>query len=200
MGLLFILSYVGIFFQVCFITIALAAGLYYISELVEEYSEKSKKVIKTVTNITIIIYILFIFTESFPYTVIIFGILAQLSHLLILRTFPEVRIFSFEFIAALVLLFVNHYLAYNFFQEYFYTISEILGYFTLCLWLVPFALFVSLSANDQTLPTYQDTTSANSSENDVVTNYFSSKKRKNLLNFFKNAKESVLPMRSKKSF
>ena len=32
-------------------------------------------------------------------------------------------------------------------------VSQVLAYFTICLWLVPFALFVSLSANENTLPT-----------------------------------------------
>ncbi|KAG5667719.1 hypothetical protein PVAND_015690 [Polypedilum vanderplanki] len=200
MGLLYFLSYVGILFQICFVTIALAAGLYYISELVEEYSEKAKKIIKTTTQVTIALYLLFIFTENFPYIMIFFGILAQLAHLLILRSFPEVKILSIEFIVAIILIFVNHYYAYNHFQEYFYTLSEILGYFTLCLWLVPFSLFVSLSANDQVLPIHQDGMSSHNSSDDVVTNYFSSKKKKNLLNFFKNAKESLLPTRTKKSF
>lgn len=166
-------------------------------ELVEEYSEKAKKVIKIATNFTILIYALFFITEDFPISINIFGILAQISHLFILRTFPEVRIASLEFLSAVILLVINHYLAYSHFNEVYYTLSEILGYFTLCLWLVPFSLFVSLSANDQVLPTYQE--SARSSE-DVVTNYFSSKKRKNLLNLFKNAKESLLPTRVKKSF
>lgn len=163
-------------------------------ELVEEYSEKAKKIIKITSQVTIVIYILFIVTENFSYSMIIFGIVAQLSHLLILRTFPEVKIVSMEFLAAFILIFVNHYLAYAHFQELYYSLSEILGYFTLCLWLVPFSLFVSLSANDQVLPTFQE------NDNDVVTNYFSSKKRKNLLNLFKNAKESLLPTRAKKSF
>jgi Transmembrane adaptor Erv26 len=122
--------------------------------------------------------------------------LAQCSHLLILRNFPEVQIASVEFIAAIIFLVINHYIAYIHFNDVYYSLSEILGYFTLCLWLVPFSLFVSLSANDQVLPTYQET----SSDNDVVTNYFSSKKRKNLLNLFKNAKESLLPTRAKKAF
>ena len=30
---------------------------------------------------------------------------------------------------------------------------QVLGYFFLCEWMVPFALFISLSANDMTLPT-----------------------------------------------
>lgn len=35
---------------------------------------------------------------------------------------------------------------------------QVLAYFTLCLWLVPFALFVSLSANENVLPTLAETT------------------------------------------
>lgn len=142
------------------------------------------------------IYLLFFLTENFPIWINIFGILAQVMHLLIIRSFPEVRIGSPEFIVAVILLIVNHSLAYSFFNEIYYSLSEVLAYFTLCLWLVPFSLFVSLSANDQVLPTFQD----QGSGEDVVTNYFSSKKRKNLLNFFKNAKESLLPTRVKKSF
>ena len=32
-------------------------------------------------------------------------------------------------------------------------ILQVMAYFTLCLWLVPFAFFVSLSANENVLPT-----------------------------------------------
>jgi hypothetical protein len=34
---------------------------------------------------------------------------------------------------------------------------QVISYFTLCLWLVPFALFVSLSANENILPTVAET-------------------------------------------
>lgn len=35
---------------------------------------------------------------------------------------------------------------------------QVLGYFTVCLWIVPFGLFVSLSANDNVLPTVNERT------------------------------------------
>lgn len=47
---------------------------------------------------------------------------------------------------------VNHYLAFQHFGEMFHSFSEVMAYFTLCQWLVPFALFVSLSANENVLP------------------------------------------------
>lgn len=105
-----------------------------------------------------------------------------------------------------------------------------LGYFTLCLWIVPFALFVSLNANDNVLPTVNERTDSlrmlfppicviskhsiaifslhyffsflsNADDNDIVTNYFSSRGRKiGLLSLFDYAKESILPQRNKKGF
>jgi hypothetical protein len=43
------------------------------------------------------------------------------------------------------------------------TFTEIASYFGLCVWLVPFALFVSLSASDNVLPTmgHEDPSSSN---------------------------------------
>ena len=57
------------------------------------------------------------------------------------------------FFSASALVIINHYLAFNFFGEHYYPFSEVMAYFTMCLWLVPFAFFVSLSANENVLPT-----------------------------------------------
>lgn len=43
------------------------------------------------------------------------------------------------------------------------TFTEIASYFGLCVWLVPFALFVSLSASDNVLPTMGNEGAATSS-------------------------------------
>lgn len=67
----------------------------------------------------------------------------------------------------IVLVLVNHYAWFVHFssshhptsatsyydQTYRTNFSEIASYFGLCVWLVPFALFVSLSASDNVLPT-----------------------------------------------
>ena len=86
-----------------------------------------------------------------------------------------------------------------------------MAYFVLWLWLVPFALFVSLSANDSVLPTVTEHSGRYSwievaknyflvSDGDVVSNYFSKKRKYGLLTFFNYAKESLLPLRTKKVF
>jgi hypothetical protein len=98
MGLvLYLLSYASLLFHICFVTISFAAGLYYISEIVEEYTEKAKKVIKVFTFLTIILYILLLIGENFSITIIGCGLLAQVVHLVILRNFPNIKILSIEF-------------------------------------------------------------------------------------------------------
>ncbi|XP_052899367.1 protein TEX261 isoform X2 [Anopheles moucheti] len=192
MSFLGLLSYVSLLVQICFATVSIAAGLYYLAELVEEYTVMAKKVISWMVGVTATLYVIFIFTENFSWTMLLCGLGAQILHGLILTDFPYVRFLSPAFISAVLLLVANHYLAFVYFQLQYHTFTEVLAYFTLCLWLVPFALFVSLSANDNVLPT--------SGNDDVVTNYFSSRKKMGLLSLFSYAKESLLPERNKKAF
>lgn len=96
--------------------------------------------------------------ESFPFTMIICGIFEQCSHYLILSNFPFVSFFSPGFILSILFMITNHYLAFKYFAANYYPFSEVIAYFTLYLWLVPFALFVSLSANDNVLPTTTERT------------------------------------------
>lgn len=200
MTLLYLLTFVGFLVQICFITLAIAAGLYYLAELVEEYTVAAKKVISVLILATTTIYVLFIFFDNLPWSMIWCGLFAQLCHGFIMKSFPYVQFTSISFIGACIMLIVNHWLAFSYFSSVWYQFSEILAYFTLCLWIVPFALFVSLSANDNVLPTVNER-SPLLNDNDIVTNYFSNKGKKlGLLSLFNYAKESILPQRNKKSY
>ena len=44
MWFLYLLSWVSTVVQICFVTLAIAAGLYYLAELVEEYTTMTVKV------------------------------------------------------------------------------------------------------------------------------------------------------------
>lgn len=199
MTFLSLLSYFSLLVQICFVTVSIAAGLYYLAELVEEYTVMAKKAITWMIMGSVLLYIVFIFTERFSWTLILCGLGAQALHAAILKNFPYVKFLSPCFLGAVILLLANHYLAFIYFQQQFHPFTEVMAYFTLCLWLVPFALFVSLSANDNVLPTSNEMTHL-LSDNDVVTNYFSSRKKIGLLSLFNYAKESLLPERNKKAF
>lgn len=104
-------------------------------------------------QVTLGIYIGLFFFEELTTTMILLGICAQITHLFLLQNFPFFNLTSPSFLASIVLVIANHYLAFSFFGENYYPFSEVMAYFTMCLWLVPFAFFVSLSANENVLPT-----------------------------------------------
>lgn len=90
--------------------------------------------------------------ENVPFTMLACGLTAQFAHYFILQNFPFVSLLSPSFLIGILMIVVNHYLAFVHFSDMFHSFSEVMAYFTLCQWLVPFALFVSLSANENVLP------------------------------------------------
>lgn len=202
MWLMLILSWIAIVIQIMFLITSIAAGLYYLAELIEEYTQITAKIIKYLIITELIIHILLLLFEDLPIIMIISGIISQLIHFLILQSFPYFELSSITFISGLILLIINHYFAFNYFSSTFLPFSQVLGYFTLCLWIVPFSFFVSLSANDNVLPTINQTNESfplisNQQDADLVSNYFSRKssRKVGLLSFFNYAKESYLPFR-----
>lgn len=202
MWFLYMLSWVATVLQICFVTLAIAAGLYYLAELVEEYSVMTAKVIRWMVIITLLTYIgLFLF-EDLPPLMVGCGILAQISHLALLSSFPYFAVTSPSFLFAVVMVLVNHYLAFQHFGENYYPFSEVMAYFSICMWLVPFTFFVSLSANENVLPTFAERRPLLSEDNDLVSNYFSKKEKKyGLLSVFNSMKDTLTPAKkSSKSF
>ncbi|KAL5022194.1 hypothetical protein ScPMuIL_001349 [Solemya velum] len=187
--------------QFSVITLSIAAGLYYLAELVEEYTVMTAKVIKFMIIFLTAIYIgLFLF-EDLNYSLIVCGLLSCGAYYLVLQTFPFFTFTSPAFLASIALVFINHYLAFSYFSTVFHPFSEVLAYFTLCLWLVPFAFFVSLSANENVLPTVAEKQQFNEMDSDVVSSYFQRKSKKyGLLSFFKYAQESILPEKIRKNY
>jgi len=204
MWFIYILSWIAMIIQICFATLAIAAGLFYLAELVEEYTVLSAKIIRYILwGTTLTLFGLLVF-ENMPWSLIGGCIVSNVTYYFEMKTFPFIQLTSPVFIASVVLLVMNHYFAFSYFASVWHPFSEVLAFFTICLWLVPFALFVSLSANENTLPTsfeQQISASVNAdSESDVVTNYFLRKnKRYGLLSFLKSAQYTILPQRVKKS-
>jgi len=200
MWFLYCLSWVSTVLQVCFVTLAIAAGLYYLAELVEEYSVMTAKVIRWMVVFVIFTYFgLFLF-ENLPVTLVVGGLVAQVFHLALLSTFPFFTATSPSFLGAVCLVLINHYLAFSHFGENYHPFPEVMAYFTLCQWLVPFAFFVSLSANENVLPTMSSLERSpllQSDNKDVVSSYFSGKQQGvGLLQVFARVKEAVTPSKN----
>ncbi|BFG05846.1 protein TEX261 [Drosophila madeirensis] len=148
-------------------------------------------------SFTIFVYIMLMVFEDLPWSMLLCGFVAQGFHLSIMGGFPFIRLLSVPFLGTLVMLVVNHLLAFQYFTTVYVPFTQVLAYFTICMWIVPFALFVSLSANDSVLPTVNEQSRRSP---DVVSNYFSRNKKQGLLSLFNYMKEHLLPARSKKAF
>jgi len=201
MWFLYLLSWFATVIQICFVTLAIAAGLYYLAEMVEEYTMMTAKVIRWMILSVIATYICLFIFEDIPTKLIVCGLLAQVAHLALLSSFPLFSVSSPAFVMAVVMVLINHYFAFSHFGENYYPFSEVMAYFTICMWLVPFAFFVSLSANENVLPTFNESRPLLSEDNDLVSNYFSKKQKGyGLLSVFNSVKESLTPGRKNHSY
>uniref|UniRef100_A0A0W0EZC7 DUF396-domain-containing protein n=1 Tax=Moniliophthora roreri TaxID=221103 RepID=A0A0W0EZC7_MONRR len=170
MGMLYYVSYVAILVIFAFITLSLASGLLYISELIEEHSRLAKIVGQRGIYTIIALHVLFYLTDSLPFLQTIFSITCHLVYLQnFSSTWPLISLSSLSFVGSCVLVIVDHFMWFFYFahltqgarqQRYrgHYTPSppsftEIATFFGICVWLAPLFLFLSLSANDNALPT-----------------------------------------------
>ncbi|XP_072624856.1 protein TEX261 isoform X2 [Canis lupus baileyi] len=124
MWFMYVLSWLSLFIQVAFITLAVAAGLYYLAELIEEYTVATSRIIKYMIWFSTAVLIgLYVF-ERFPTFMIGVGLFTNLVYFGLLQTFPFIMLTSPNFILSCGLVVVNHYLAFQFFAEEYYPFSE----------------------------------------------------------------------------
>ncbi|XP_077992700.1 protein TEX261-like [Glandiceps talaboti] len=199
MWFIYLLSWVALAIQICLVTLSLAAGLYYLAELVEEYTVMTAKFIKILIIFTTVVFVGLILFEDFPYKVTVIGLCSNGIYSLLLKNFPFIELTSPTFIVGCIMVVVNHFFAFQYFATVWHPFSEVLAYFTVCLWLVPFSFFVSLSANENILPTMaEQQRTSGGDDDDLVSNYFKKKsKRYGLLSAFEFIGEKVLPSRTK---
>lgn len=168
-----IVSYVGVVLGFVFMVLAIASALYYLSELVEEHSEPTKRVLKRlIYSIMVILFLLWLF-DGFPFMLTCFSIASYYVYLQNLHKFPYVQLASPVFLLSCVLVVANHFLWFNHFHNPYIpplevrlkpdyeppripSFMEICSFFGICVWLIPFALFVSLSANENLLPHHME--------------------------------------------
>ncbi|RDW77057.1 DUF396 protein-like protein [Coleophoma cylindrospora] len=166
MWVLPLVGYLGLAVGFGFLTLAIASGLYYLSELVEEHTVFAKRLLMRLIYAVIAIQVLLCLVDGFPITISLLSIFSHVVYLGNMRRFPVVKLDDPLFLLSCVLVLVNHYAWFRHFSNPPYaaqrgrydqaslpSFTEIASYFGLCVWLVPFALFVSLSASDNVLPT-----------------------------------------------
>ncbi|XP_030803442.1 protein TEX261-like [Camarhynchus parvulus] len=194
MWFMYVLSWLSLLVQVafCHLAVPAAAGLYYLAELIEEYTVATRRIIKSMIWVSLATLISLFLSPFFPNISPIIGSFSNLVYLGLNLGFPCIVLTSSNFLLSCVLVVVNHYLAFQYFAEEFYLFSEVLAYFTFCLWLIPFAFFVSLSAGENVLPSTVQPGARRP-------NYFTKGKKRapDSPDFLPFIKEAILPSRQK---
>jgi hypothetical protein len=113
--------------------------------------------------------VLLYFTDSLPFLQTGFSILCHLVYLQnFSSTWPLIELTSIPFVSSCLLVIADHFIWFYYFARLTnearrlksYRVltdvpgfTEIAAFFGLCVWLAPLFLFLSLSANDNALPT-----------------------------------------------
>ena len=168
---------IGLILGFVFLVLSVASGLYYVSELVEEHSEPTRRFLTRFIYAIIVVLLLLCIFDGFLWKLTAVLILLHWVYLQNLAKFPYVLFTLPVFLALCALVFVNHFLWFNHFHHpyippievrlrhdyeppYIPLFVEICLFFGLCIWFVPFALFVSLSAHDNLLPHHMEATNS----------------------------------------
>ncbi|PIL37301.1 hypothetical protein GSI_00994 [Ganoderma sinense ZZ0214-1] len=151
-----------------------ASGLLWISELIEEHSRQAKVIGQKAIYVIILVHFLLYFYDSLPLNHILFSVLCHIIYLQnFTPTWPFISLSSLSFMASCVLVVADHFLWFFYFaritQEARHrahrsyrgpplphavpNFGDIATFFGVCVWLAPLFLFLSLSANDNALPT-----------------------------------------------
>lgn len=148
-----VLVYVAGYVFLVFLAVCLACGLYYLAELAEEFTVITKKLIQYTIIGVMVIHGMLLILDRFPFYQITVGLATHGAYLAMLKDFPFIGFTSPIFIGSCVLMVLDHYVWFQFFSVMgIYRLTHVLGFYLLCVWLVPFGYFVSLSVNDSVLP------------------------------------------------
>lgn len=149
-----ILSYVGTLAGIILISLSTACGLYYLAELVEEHVSMAARVIRYSTYTVATLHILMCFIDGLPFFRSLFSLICLGIHHQLLKDFPYFNLASPIFITSCVLSIVNHFVWFWYFSSVYHQFSVVASFFGLMVWMVPFQLFISLSANELVLPNF----------------------------------------------
>lgn len=151
-----------------------ATALYVLCDLAEEYSSTMRRFLQYGMMVIITLYLLLLL-DGLPYEKVLFGIVAHLTLLPMLRTFPIVHPFSFWSILSVVASIANHIMWFHWMLVQYPPISvqRCFGFIFVFVWMIPLGFFVSLSTPDEMLPSnnYVGNSVGNPMYNGAFTNH-----------------------------
>lgn len=100
MWILPVIGWAGTLLGFCFLTLAIASGLYYLSELVEEHTVIAKRFLQRLIYGVIGAHLFLWIVDGFPFWSTMLGIFAHVIYLGNMRRFPVVKLSDPLFISS----------------------------------------------------------------------------------------------------
>lgn len=100
MWILPIVGYAGALIGFCFLTLSIASGLYYLSELVEEHTVIAKRLLTRLIYAVVVFQTLLWLIDGFPFWSTVLGIVSHVVYLGNMRKFPFVKLSDPLFLAS----------------------------------------------------------------------------------------------------
>lgn len=147
-----VLVYAGGYLSIVFLSVCLAAGLYYIAELIEEYTLLTKRIVTWISEGTLLVHALLLFWDRLPLLPVCTSAGAHIAYLQLLKRFPFFRLSSWEGVSSILLLVAANVGWGRYFWHTWHSLEYIFGFLLMTTWLNPILLILSLAANEQTLP------------------------------------------------
>jgi hypothetical protein len=152
MGVVFwLLGYVSGFLTLVLIALSISSGLYLLAELAEEFPSMSGKVTKYLL-ISVLVLQVVLWIDGLPLRESVGGLVAHLIYASMLRNFPFVDLVSLPTIGSVFAFVGSNVMWLFYFTRRTSHFVQVVGFFVLCVWSVPCALFVSLTPSDNALP------------------------------------------------
>jgi hypothetical protein len=177
-----VLVYVGGYLILLLVALSFAAGVYFLTQIVEEYTIITKRILRVGILVQLVLHFLLSVYEGFPGLECSVGFAAHLTYLLLLAEFPAIKPLSVPFILSCGMLALDNIVWFRFFHLdveilYRYRLDPALAVFTFFItsvWLVPMGFAVSLTVNDNVLPssTTQSAPAGQSQKKKVSRNIF----------------------------
>lgn len=169
-----------------YVSLRAATGLYYLAELVEEYTKLAKRIITYSTQGILILHLLVLVVDRLPLKCVAAGVAAHLCYLGQLKRYPFMQLWSpvtagsigaflcckssncrslqvyleafglhstdTTCVHAGFLILSNVLWGMHFWRDSWHSLEYIFGFLFLTTWIVPFSLFLSVTANESVLP------------------------------------------------
>ena len=169
-GILFwILTGVLGYSSLAVLAVSISSFLYQLAELAEEYPTLAGIILRKYALPIVCALHVLLWMDGLPFMAVLIGLLCHGSYYLMLKSYPLINVYSATSVVSAVSFFVCHWNWLNYFSDlgtqqrenYDGTAApgmgrismlHLVGFFMVCVWLIPVGIFISMTVNDNVLP------------------------------------------------